>query len=314
MKLELRNIKKEFDDIQVLKGISFLMEGGHAFGLLGTNGAGKTTTIRILLNEIRADEGEILLDGKPLNCQSVSIGCLPEKREEHHNKKLIDYLLCHAEENGMKRKAALESINYWLERLDMMEYQKKQLGELSKGNRQKIWMLTAFIHDPAIVILDEPFAELDLLNTILLKNIVREQITNGKIVFLSSHRTQYIEEFCDQIAILKDGEIVLKGDLDAIKKIFPHDRLIVKSKEPMQVIKEYEKNCTLMVDDKLMIKLGSPYEKRAVMARIIENYDVDEIKLYEPSLKDIFESYTGKETKWHAENIKRRENGRIREY
>ena len=213
MLLELKNINKSFGEKEVLRNISFSAESGKAFGLLGRNGAGKTTTIRILMNVFAADSGEILIDGKPIDHKQISIGYLPEERGLYPKKIILDQLIYFAELRGMNRREATKSVDYWLERLGMSEYRNKRLDTLSKGNQQKIQLVTALAHDPHIVILDEPFSGLDPVNAMLLKDVVKEQIAKGKIVLFSSHQMSYIEEFCDSIAIINKGEIAISGEL-----------------------------------------------------------------------------------------------------
>lgn len=293
MVLELRNIEKSFGEKKVLTGVSFKAEGGKAFGLLGRNGAGKTTSIRILMDVFPANSGEVLIDGQPIDYNKIGIGYLPEERGLYPKKIIIDQLIYFAELKGMSRKAAVKSIDYWLKRLGMTEYRNKKLETLSKGNQQKIQLITALAHDPDIIILDEPFSGLDPVNAMLLKDVVKEQIAKGKIVLFSSHQMSYIEEFCDSIAILNNGVVALHGDLHDIKRDYPRDRLVVKTETPDAIIADFGSTCTVMENGNLMIRLGSPSEKKATMTRLVETYDIDEVKVYEPSLNDIFVEYAG---------------------
>ena len=293
MVLELKNIEKSFGEKKVLTGVSFKAEGGKAFGLLGRNGAGKTTSIRILMDVFPANSGEVLIDGQPIDYNKIGIGYLPEERGLYPKKIIIDQLTYFAELKGMSRKAAVQSIDYWLGRLDMTEYRNKKLETLSKGNQQKIQLITALAHDPDIIILDEPFSGLDPVNAMLLKDVVKEQIAKGKIVLFSSHQMSYIEEFCDSIAILNNGVVALHGDLHNIKRDYPRDRLVVKTETPDAIIADFGSSCTVMENGDLMIRLGSPSEKKTTMTRLVENYDIDEVKVFEPSLNDIFVEYAG---------------------
>ena len=293
MILELKNIEKSFGEKKVLTGVSFKAEGGKAFGLLGRNGAGKTTSIRILMNVFPANSGEVLIDGQPIDYNKIGIGYLPEERGLYPKKIIIDQLTYFAELKGMSRKEAVESIDYWLERLGMTEYRNKKLETLSKGNQQKIQLITALAHDPDIVILDEPFSGLDPVNAMLLKNVVKEQIAKGKIVLFSSHQMSYIEEFCDSIAILNNGVVALHGDLHDIKRDYPRDRLVVKTETPDAILADFGTSCTVMDNGDLMIRLADPSEKKATMTHLVENYDIDEVKVFEPSLNDIFVEYAG---------------------
>ena len=293
MVLELKNIEKSFGEKKVLTGVSFKAEGGKAFGLLGRNGAGKTTSIRILMDVFPANSGEVLIDGQPIDYNKIGIGYLPEERGLYPKKIIMDQLTYFAELKGMSRKAAVQSIDYWLERLGMTEYRNKKLETLSKGNQQKIQLITALAHDPDIIILDEPFSGLDPVNAMLLKDVVKEQIAKGKIVLFSSHQMSYIEEFCDSIAILNNGVVALHGDLHDIKRDYPRDRLVVKTETPDAIIADFGASCTVMDNGDLMIRLGSPSEKKATMTRLVETYDIDEVKVFEPSLNDIFVEYAG---------------------
>ena len=293
MVLELKNIEKSFGEKKVLTGVSFKAEGGKAFGLLGRNGAGKTTSIRILMDVFPANSGEVLIDGQPIDYDKIGIGYLPEERGLYPKKIIIDQLTYFAELKGMSRKAAVQSIDYWLGRLEMTEYRNKRLDTLSKGNQQKIQLITALAHDPDIVILDEPFSGLDPVNAMLLKDVVKEQIAKGKIVLFSSHQMSYIEEFCDSIAILNNGVVALHGDLHDIKRDYPRDRLVVRTESPDAIVADFGTSCTVTDNGDLMIRLADPSEKKATMTRLVENYDIDEVKVFEPSLNDIFVEYAG---------------------
>ena len=293
MILELKNIDKSFGEKEVLKGVSFTAEGGKAFGLLGRNGAGKTTSIRILMNVFPANGGEVLIDGKPIDYDKIGIGYLPEERGLYPKKLIIDQLVYFAELKGMSAKDATKAVDYWLSRLGMSEYRNKRLDTLSKGNQQKIQLITALAHDPDIVILDEPFSGLDPVNAMLLKDVVKEQIAKGKIVLFSSHQMSYIEEFCDSIAIINAGKVAISGDLHEIKRTYPRDKIAVSTQASEKIMADLGDICTEREDGTLLIQLASPDEKQSMMKQIVENYDIDEIKVFEPSLNDIFVEYAG---------------------
>lgn len=295
MKLELKNIQKSFGEKQVLKGVSLSAEGGKAFGLLGRNGAGKTTSIRIMMNVFPADSGDVLFDGEPINYDKVQFGYLPEERGLYPKKKIIDQLVYFTELKGASHADAVSAVDYWLDRLGMSEYKNKRLDTLSKGNQQKIQLITAIAHDPQVVILDEPFSGLDPVNAMLLKDVVKETIAKGKIVLFSSHQMNYIEEFCDSIAILNGGQIVLSGDLHDIKKNYPRNRLVIRSEQSKNIIEEYGNACKPGDDGEIILTLNSSEEKKDIMKSLTDKYDIDEIKVYEPSLNDIFVEYAGKQ-------------------
>ncbi len=291
MKLELRDIRKGFGDKQVLRGVSFKTESGKAFGLLGRNGAGKTTTIRILMDVFSADQGEVLVDGDPTEYKFIRMGYLPEERGLYPKKKIIDQLVYFAMLKGMTKRQAVESVDIWLKRLGMSQFRNKRLGTLSKGNQQKIQLITALAHDPDVIILDEPFTGLDPVNAEALKEIVRDEIARDKIVIFSSHQMNYVEEFCDHIAILNGGKIVLNGDLKAIKRDYPRNRLIVSSSQSDEIMAKYRGESQRLDQDTILLSLASPDDKQTMMRQLVKKWDIDEIRVREPSLNDIFVQY-----------------------
>lgn len=295
--LELRNINKSFSDNHVLDGINLKVKSGNAFGLLGRNGAGKTTTIRIIMDVFPANSGEILLDGKPIDYSIIKTGYLPEERGLYPKKIIFDQLVYLAQLKGLSKKDAVKKVDYWINRLGMTQYRNKRLDTLSKGNQQKIQLVTAVAHDPQIIILDEPFSGLDPVNAQILKDVVKELIANGKIVLFSSHQMSYIEEFCDDIAILNKGKVALCGNLNEIKRDYVRDKLVVKSVDNDSIAKEFS-DCSYYNDkNELIIKLRSVNDKKTVMSNLVAKYDIDEVKVYEPTLNDIFVEYAGDDAK-----------------
>lgn len=293
MILEIKDINKSFGDNHVLRGINLTASSGRAFGLLGRNGAGKTTTIRILMGIFEADSGSILYEGMPLDYSKVKIGYMPEERGLFPKKDINTQLLYLAKLKGMKKKEAQERIDYWLDRLELMEYKQKKLDTLSKGNQQKIQLITTVVHNPDILILDELFSGLDPVNAQILKDVINDEIAAGKIIFFSSHQMSYVEEFCDKIAILNDGEIAISGSLKEIKKSYIRDKLVVKA-DDISVILENEQKAEINGDNSVIIHLEASDNKNAVMKYMIDKYDIDSIEVYEPSLNDIFVQYTKK--------------------
>jgi len=292
LKLEFKNIEKSFREKQVLKGVSFEAESGKTFGLLGRNGAGKTTSIRILMDVLHSDNGEILIDGKSIDYSKIKIGYLPEERGLYPKKTIFEQLMYFSMLKGMSKKDAKTSIDNWLKKLEMTEYKNKKLSTLSKGNQQKIQLITALVHNPDIVILDEPFSGLDPVNAILLKDIVKEEADNGKIVLFSSHQMSYIEEFCDNLAILNNGKVSISGKLRDIKRSYTRDKLVILSNDKEEIQKEFNEKSSDLGENQLMIYLDSPEIKKSVMKSLVEKYDIDEIKVFEPSLNDLFVEHT----------------------
>ncbi len=292
MVLELRNIEKSFGEKKVLSGVSFSAVGGRAFGLLGRNGAGKTTSIRILMGVFPADGGEVLIDGAPIDREKIRFGYLPEERGLYPKKEILDQLVYFAELKGMDRPSAVRAVDRWLERLGMSEYRTKRLDTLSKGNQQKIQLITALAHDPDIIVLDEPFSGLDPVNAMLLKDVVREEIARGKIVLFSSHQMSYVEEFCDSIAILGEGRILLSGDLREIKRARARNKLVVSAGQPERIRAALGAACSEGERGELIVTLAAPGERQEMMRRLTEICELDSIRVYEPSLNDIFVEYT----------------------
>jgi ABC-2 type transport system ATP-binding protein len=303
MQLELKNINKSFGQKHVLKDVNLSVKSGQALGLLGRNGAGKTTTIRILMDVFGADSGEILLDGVPIDHEKVSKGYLPEERGLYPKKKIFDQLVYLARLKGMSKADAEKGVDKWLGRLGMFEHRNARLDTLSKGNQQKIQLITAVIHNPDIVVLDEPFSGLDPVNAMILEDVVKSQIEEGKIVLFSSHQMNYVEEFCDNIAILNQGNIVLSGDIREIKRSYTRDKLVIKSENADSIISAYGYACQKQEDGSLILKMSSPDNKKQIMQKIASEYEIDEIRVYEPSMNDIFVEYTGSEVNTENETV-----------
>ena len=299
MQININNIYKSFGDKKVLEDISLSCESGKALGLLGRNGAGKTTTIRIIMGVFPADNGEILLDGKPINRKKVKIGYLPEERGLYPKKIVMEQLVYLAELKGLKASEAKKSAKELLEKLEMTEYENKRLDTLSKGNQQKIQLIATLTCDPDIVILDEPFSGLDPVNAMLLKDTVKELIAKGKVVIFSSHQMNYVEEFCNDIAILNKGKIVKAGNINQIKKSYDRNKIVVSSTQIDKIKMFTDNNLNNIVantqinKDMLFIELINAEMKNNLMNSLAgQNFDIDKFYVYEPSLNDIFVEYT----------------------
>ncbi|MBR0118999.1 MAG: ATP-binding cassette domain-containing protein [Eubacterium sp.] len=292
MKLEVKDLNKSYGTKHVLKGIDFSVESGQALGLLGRNGAGKTTIIRILMDVFGADSGEILMDGKPIDHNKISKGYLPEERGLYPKKKISDQLIYLARLKGMSKADAAAGINLWLKRLGMTEYKDARLDTLSKGNQQKIQLITAVIHNPDIVILDEPFSGLDPVNAKVLEDTVKRKIADGKIVIFSSHQMNYVEEFCDNIAILNDGKIALSGSIHDIKRSYKRDKLVIRTEDRTPILSAYGSSVSEREDGSLLLKMDSADDKQRVMQELATKFDIDEVRVYEPTMNDIFVEYT----------------------
>ena len=302
MKLEVKNLKKTFSGKEVLHGISFSVESGRALGLLGRNGAGKTTTIRILMDVFRANEGEILMDGKPFVPGKYQIGYLPEERGLYPKRKVIEQMVYLAMLRNVPKKKATANAKKWLERLEVAQYENKLLETLSKGNQQKVQLASILVCDPEIVILDEPFSGLDPVNSQILQEVVQELIEDGKIVIFSSHQMSYVEQFCEDIVIINQGEVVLEGNLDEIKRSYGKDRLVLKDTE--RTVEEFSEYCkqqlwdVLTVDgqtkEAVIVKLTEGKTRRELLEKLLaKNIEIEQFDTYKPSLNDIFVERVG---------------------
>lgn len=302
MKLEVKNLKKSFAGKEVLHGISFSVESGKALGLLGRNGAGKTTTIRILMDVFRANEGEILLDGKPFVPRNHQIGYLPEERGLYPKRKVLEQMVYLAMLRNVPKAKAKENAKKWLERLEIGQYENNLLETLSKGNQQKVQLASVLVCDPEIVILDEPFSGLDPVNSQILQDVVKELIAVGKIVIFSSHQMSYVEEFCEDIVIINQGQVVLEGNLNEIKLAYGRDQLILgdrnKSVQEFKQFCEQELTEILQVcgqtKDALIVKLLEGQTRKDLLKALLEkNVEVEQFETYKPSLNDIFVEKVG---------------------
>lgn len=297
MKLEIRDIHKSFRGVEVLHGIFFNVESGKALGLLGRNGAGKTTTIRIIMNLFEMNSGEILIDGEKFNPRKYQIGYLPEERGLYPKKKVLEQLVYLGQLRGLDRRTARKNSLYWLERLGVEEYKDKRLETLSKGNQQKVQLAETFLCNPDIVILDEPFSGLDPINSQILKEIILELIDNKKLLIFSSHQMSYVEEFCEEIALIDKGNIVLTGNLDDIKQEYGMNRLTLSAiglstKELEKILIERLRDTIRIVKlkrDYVIIELIEERTKSQLLNEIVEmGLDIESFSMYKPSLADIF--------------------------
>lgn len=290
MSLVLKNVSKTFVGKKVVDNVSLSLEKPGVFGLLGTNGAGKTTTIRMLLGIIKKDGGEITWKGKAVDRKNVNFGYLPEERGIYPKTKIIEQLMYFAELKGMKKEQALESINKWAKELKVEEYLQMTAEKLSKGNQQKIQFMTAIIHNPELVVLDEPFSGLDPVNTEILKNIIINLVRDGKYVIMSAHQMATIEEFCSEILILNKGKTVLQGNLKKIKETYPANRVEV---DVNQDIRNYIKECELEIENetnnKYIIKISEEEKAHTLLNKLItDGIRVNKFEIKKPTLNDIF--------------------------
>ena len=290
MGLILENVSKTFVSKKAVDGISFSLNRPQVFGLLGTNGAGKTTTIRMLLGIIKKDSGEITWNGKKVDRKSVNFGYLPEERGVYPKVKIYDQLMYFAELKGMNKQEANNAIQNWAKKLKVEEYMEMPAEKLSKGNQQKIQFMTAIIHNPELVVLDEPFSGLDPVNTELLKNIIIDLVKRGKYVIMSAHQMATIEEFCTDILILNKGKTVLQGNLREIKEEYPANRLQIEVNEK---INKYVEKFGLEIENEknndYTIKINNEKKAHELLQELVKNgIMINKFEIKKPTLNDIF--------------------------
>ena len=290
MGLILKNVSKTFVGKKAVDDISFEMNKPGVFGLLGTNGAGKTTTIRMLLGIIKKDSGEITWNGKAVDRKSVNFGYLPEERGVYPKTKIYDQLMYFAELKGMKKEEADKAIKRWAEKLKVEEYLDKQAEKLSKGNQQKIQFMTAVIHNPELLVLDEPFSGLDPVNTELLKNIIINLVKEGKYIIMSAHQMSTIEEFCSDILILNKGKTVIKGNLKEIKDTYPANRVQIETNENIEKdIKKSGFEIENVKNYSYTIKISDEQKAHELLKELVlKGITINKFEIMKPTLNDIF--------------------------
>lgn len=256
----------------------------------GTNGAGKTTTIRMLLGILKKDTGNITWNGKKVERKSVNFGYLPEERGVYPKTKIYDQLMYFAKLKGMSKSEADKAINKWAKVLKVEEYIPMPAEKLSKGNQQKIQFMTAIIHNPELIVLDEPFSGLDPVNTEILKNIIIDLVKEGKYIIMSSHQMASIEEFCTDILILNKGKTVLQGNLKEIKETYKANRLELSTNKNIdEYIKEFNMDIEFSKNNEYSIKIDSEEKAHQLLHKLVsDDIEVDKFEIKKPTLNDIF--------------------------
>ncbi|PGK34308.1 ABC transporter ATP-binding protein [Bacillus anthracis] len=289
LSLQIQNLTKQFGESKAVNSLQISLPKGEVLGLLGRNGAGKTTTIKMLLGLLTPNEGSITWNGKSFGTSGVTIGYLPEERGLYTKSRVIDQLRYFGRLEGMTKKEVDLAIDHWLERLAIPEYKFKTAGELSKGNQQKIQLIAALLHNPELLILDEPFSGLDPVNAGMLASIIEEQVQSGKTIILSSHRMEQVETFCQHVCILKKGEAVVKGQLSDIKKEYGFRNLTIEDTEENEkglesIHVSYEKQQGL-----LYVQVQDDAEALTILQQLQEHgVTLRQFKMLEPTLNEIF--------------------------
>ena len=297
MGLELKDVSKTFIDKKAVDNISFKIDKPGVFALLGTNGAGKTTTIRMMLGIIKKDTGTITWNGKAVDRKNVKFGYLPEERGIYPKTKIVDQLEYLAKLKGMSKAEANKSIDYWLEKMKMTEYKFQTAEKLSKGNQQKIQFITAVMHNPELVVLDEPFSGLDPVNTELLKNIILELVDEGKYIVMSSHQMNSVEEFCQDVVILNKGKKILKGNLNEIKDSYKVNKIEIDTKSDIsELIKDKGLEIKEQTERKYIVAINNEEQANELLEEIINRkIIINKFELIRPTLHEIFIEKVGEQ-------------------
>ncbi len=290
MGLVIENVSKTFVDKKAVDDISFRIEKPGVFALLGTNGAGKTTTIRMMLGILKKDTGTILWNGKSVDRKNVNFGYLPEERGIYPKTRIVDQLEYFAKLKGMSKQEAQKNIDYWLDKLKMTEYKYQTAEKLSKGNQQKIQFITAVMHNPELIVLDEPFSGLDPVNTELLKNIILKLVKEDKYIVMSSHQMNSVEEFCEDVVILNKGKTVLKGNLNEIKDSYPIKKIEIDTKVDItKILQDNNLETKNKEGRKHIISINNQEQAQTLLNDLVRNdIVIEKFELLKPTLHEIF--------------------------
>jgi ABC-2 type transport system ATP-binding protein len=227
--LSLSHIEKKYGSYEASADVSFDIPKGAIFGLLGPNGAGKTTLIRMITRIIFPDSGTILFDGEPLKGQHTNrIGYMPEERGLYKTMKVYEHLIYLARLKDLSSPEAAKRVNYWIEKFDIAGWKQKKIEELSKGMAQKVQFIATVIHDPELLILDEPFSGLDPINAKLIEDEIYNLKQKGKTIIFSTHRMEQVEEICDQIVLINKGHKILSGGVSELKQQFKENKYSIR--------------------------------------------------------------------------------------
>lgn len=289
--LEVENLVKYFSTQKAVDDISFSIEQGNIFGLLGPNGAGKTTLIRMITGIFYQDSGNIYLDGQkfdPIN-DVTKIGYMPEERGLYKKMKIGDHAMYLAQLKGLSKQDATKKIKYWFEKLEMQSWWNKKVEDLSKGMSQKLQFVLTVLHEPKLIILDEPFSGLDPLNANLIKDEIYGLAQRGATIIFSTHRMEQVEQICDNIVLVSLGKKILDGTVADVKQQFKENIYQIKIKEiPAQTT---DKSYTIISEkaNEFVVKINEGYRSNDVLKSFLQqDCNIESFHEVLPSLNDIF--------------------------
>ena len=294
--LSVEHVTKRYGSKLAVNNISFQAQPGRVLGLLGPNGAGKTSTIRMITYITIPDEGKVLFGEKPVGPWSQErMGYLPEERGLYKKLKVGEQLLYFAELKGLPRKTAYDRIRFWMDRFGATDWLSKKTQELSKGMQQKVQFIATILHDPELLILDEPFSGLDPINSELLKEVIQEQKSQDRTILFASHRMEQVEQLCDDICLVSDGEILIQGPLRDVKRSFGRNTIILEYDGSGQFVADLASKKLVDVvassSNRVELKLVNGMRSKAVLEYAIQQTDdIVRFECVEPSLNEIFVS------------------------
>ena len=286
--LEIKHVIKDYENKKALDSISLNVNEGRIFGLLGPNGAGKTTLIRII-NQITApDKGEILFSGERFKREHIqNIGYLPEERGLYKSMKVGEQCLYLAQLKGLSKNEAKQKIHHWFKKLDMLDWLNKKVEELSKGMAQKVQFVSTVLHQPKLIILDEPFTGFDPINSEIIKNEIIKLKESGSTIILSTHRMESVEELCDDIALINSGQCILEGSVNEIKNNFKEHIFEVQFEGTIQ--NEIQHFDTLVIESGYGIfKAKNKENTHTLIKQVVEQVNVTSFNEKLPTINDVF--------------------------
>ena len=293
--LQVKNIVKYYGNYKAVDNLSFEVKDGEIFGLLGENGAGKTTTFRIIMGLLEATEGKVLLDGKHIDYSITNkIGFVTEERSLLTKITVKEQLIFYGVLKGMREKKIEQEMKYWLKEFQIESYENRKIKELSKGNQQKIQFISAVLHHPKLLILDEPFTGLDPINVELMKKAIYKLQKEGCSIIFSSHQMEHIENFCEKLIILVKGKPVVDGYVKDIKKEYKKKNIMIRGEDlPIAEIEKIKGVLSITKEkDEYMVKIAEDSVAKKVFAKI-KDKDITKYDVTEPTLNEIFIAKVG---------------------
>lgn len=297
MALQLENVTKRFGNFTAVDDLNLKVEKGTMYGFLGANGAGKTTTFRMILGLLNANVGQIAWNGKTISyATSPEIGYLPEERGLYPKMKVEEQLIFLGELRGMNKSDAKKAIKYWIDRFEVPQYLNKKVEELSKGNQQKIQVIASLMHDPKLLILDEPFSGLDPVNVEMLKKAIVDFRNNGATILFSSHRMDHVEELCEQLSIIHRGKQIVEGSLRDVKRSFGRQNVRIRSDYDLTNLDRIRGVVSVAHSvEGAVFQIEDEEVANELLTAALKEGPIRHFEIEEPSLQDIFIAKVGKE-------------------